>query len=79
MRRGCVANPMQANPMQATAAMTAMHERTVIAALTFTTFTFTFDVLGALVIVAAESFNSGCSSVAKCTALATLDSMDVKL
>ena len=73
---------MQATPTQATAAMTATHERTVTASLTFVTFTFTFAVLGAFVafgVVAVDSFNSGCSSVAKCTALATLDSMDVKL
>jgi hypothetical protein len=45
-------------------AATPMHVRTVVASLTVAT---------------DASFNSCCSSVARCAALATLDSIDVKL
>lgn len=46
------------------AAIVAILVRTVVASLTFATL---------------SSFNSGCNSVTKCAALATLDSIDVKL
>ena len=55
------------------AEIAAINEITVIAA------THDRTVTASLVLVTFKSLNSGCNSVARCTAFATLDSMDVKL